>query len=64
MEIRKILKRRLKIILIVIALIFSFLVIRITQLMFFNRELVPPSPDPPEYSERGFILDRNNEKLA
>ena len=64
MEIRKILKRRLKIILIIIALIFSFLVIRVTQLMFFNRELVPPSPNPPEYSERGFILDRNNEKLA
>jgi stage V sporulation protein D (sporulation-specific penicillin-binding protein) len=64
MEIRKILNRRLKIILIIVALIFSFLVIRITKLMFFNRELVPSSPGPTEFSERGLILDRNDEKLA
>jgi stage V sporulation protein D (sporulation-specific penicillin-binding protein) len=64
METRPILNRRLKIILVLVALIFSFLVIRVTKLMFFNKDLVPSSPDPPEYNERGLILDRNDEKLA
>jgi len=63
-EMRKVLNKRFKIVLVLIALIFSFLFIRITQLMFFNRELVPEPPEAPEYRERGFIVDRNGEKLA
>lgn len=63
-EMRKVLNKRFKILLVIIALIFSFLLIRITKLMFFNRELVPRPPDVPEYRERGFITDRNGDKLA
>jgi cell division protein FtsI/penicillin-binding protein 2 len=63
-EMNKVLSKRIKIILVIIALIFSFLLVRITKLMFFNKELVPKPPDIPEYRERGFITDRNGEKAA
>ncbi len=60
----KTLNKRFTFILILTALIFSFLVIRITKLMFFQKELIPSTPGIPEYRERGFIVDRNGEKLA
>ncbi|MBN2325465.1 MAG: stage V sporulation protein D [Spirochaetes bacterium] len=60
----KLLKKRYKVIIILIALIFSLLFVRVTQLMFFNRELAPAPLEAPQYRERGFITDRNGDKLA
>lgn len=56
--------RRFKIILITVALVFSLLVVRITKLMFFQRDLFAASPDLQNRFERGAILDRSGEKLA
>jgi len=63
-ETQKVLKKRYKVIIVLIALIFSLLFVRVTQLMFFNRDLAPTPPKTPEYRERGFITDRNGDKLA
>ena len=56
--------RRFKIVLVIIALIFSILVIRVLKLTFFQKDLILTSPDEPAYRERGLILDRNGERLA
>ncbi len=57
-------RRRFIVVIVLIALVFSILVIRITKLMFFQKELVSSSPDLAGSLERGFITDRNGEKLA
>jgi cell division protein FtsI/penicillin-binding protein 2 len=62
MDIR--LKRRFKIVIVIIALVFSVIILRIINLMFFNKDTIFPPPGTPTYSERGFIVDRNGEKLA
>ncbi|MFW6139432.1 MAG: peptidoglycan D,D-transpeptidase FtsI family protein [Spirochaetota bacterium] len=58
------LTRRLILIIIVVGLIFSILVVRITKLMIFNKQILIASSESPRYHERGFILDRNGQKLA
>jgi len=63
-SIEKKLVRRFKFIIIIIALVFSIVVVRVSKLMFFQKELVTASPDTSHYRERGFIMDRNGEKLA
>jgi cell division protein FtsI/penicillin-binding protein 2 len=55
---------RFKIMLIVVALMFSLLVIRVTKLMFFQRDLFAAAPRLANEYERGHILDREGEKLA
>lgn len=62
MDIR--LKRRFRIIIVIIAIIFSVIILRIINLMFFKRGNIFPPPGTPTYSERGFIVDRNGERLA
>jgi len=57
-------RRRFIAIIILIALVFSILIIRITKLMFFQKDLVSNSPVLTGNLERGFITDRNGEKLA
>jgi len=57
-------RRRFIVVIILIALVFSILVIRITKLMFFQKELMSTSPELTGNLERGFITDRNGEKLA
>ncbi len=56
--------RRFKFFIIIIALVFSILVVRIIKLMFFQKDIITSSPQTPSYRERGFIVDRNGEKLA
>jgi cell division protein FtsI/penicillin-binding protein 2 len=56
--------RRFKVVVVVIALIFSLLVVRIVKLMFFQKDLILSSPDTSAYRERGLIVDRNGQKLA
>jgi cell division protein FtsI/penicillin-binding protein 2 len=56
--------RRFTILIILIAIVFSILVIRITKLMFFQREILPNNPSLQGGLERGFITDRNGDKLA
>ena len=56
--------RRFKVVVVVIAVIFSLLVVRIVKLMFFQTDLIVPSSDASAYQERGLILDRNGDKLA
>jgi stage V sporulation protein D (sporulation-specific penicillin-binding protein) len=63
-ETQKVLKKRYKVIIILIAFIFSLLFVRVTQLMFFNRELAPVPLAAQDYRERGFITDRTGDKLA
>ena len=58
------LRRRFRLIVFLIAITFSVFIIRIINLMFFHKEHIPSSPDTPEYMERGFIVDRNGDKLA
>lgn len=55
---------RFKILIIAVALVFSLLVIRITKLMFFQRDLFAAAPELANRYERGHILDREGEKLA
>lgn len=62
MDIR--LKRRFKIVIVFMAIVFSVIILRIINLMFFKRDTIFPPPGTPTYSERGFIVDRNGEKLA
>ncbi len=57
-------RRRFIAVIILIAIVFSILVIRITKLMFFQKEFVSNSPELTGNLERGFITDRNGEKLA
>ncbi len=56
--------RRFKFVILITALVFSVLVIRITKLMFFNKDIILASPQTKNLQERGFILDRNGDKLA
>jgi cell division protein FtsI/penicillin-binding protein 2 len=56
--------RRFKVVVVVVALIFSLLVVRIVKLMFFQKDLILSSPDTSAYRERGLIVDRHGEKLA
>jgi len=56
--------RRFKFVTLITAFIFSILVIRITQLIFFQKNLILASPTVKNKKERGFIIDRNGEKLA
>lgn len=56
--------RRFTILIILIALIFSILVVRITKLMFFEKDILLTNPHVEKGWERGFITDRNGEKLA
>lgn len=58
------LKRRFRLIVFLIAITFSVLVIRTINLMFFQKNHILTSPDTPGYMERGFIVDRNRDKLA
>jgi cell division protein FtsI/penicillin-binding protein 2 len=62
--VEKKLVRRFKLIIIVIAFVFSILVVRVIHLMFFQKELLASTPQMQNYRERGFILDRNGEKMA
>jgi len=62
--VEKKLSRRFKLIIIVIAFVFSILVVRVIQLMFFQKELLASTPQMQNYRERGFVLDRNREKMA
>lgn len=55
---------RFKIILIVLAIIFSVLVIRIARLMFFHNDIFQDTPRIEAGLERGHILDRRGEWLA
>ncbi len=55
---------RFKFITLITALLFSILVIRVTQLIFFQKNLIMASPSIKNQKERGFIIDRNGEKLA
>ncbi len=56
--------KRFKLVVLITALIFSILVIRVTKLMFFNKDIILASPQSKNLKERGFILDRNGDKLA
>lgn len=56
--------RRFRFIIIILAIVFSVLVIRIVKLMFFQKELLLSTPHNTGLNERGFIVDRNGEKLA
>ncbi len=58
------LRRRFRLIVFLIAITFSVFLIRIINLMFFQKGHIPSSPDTPEYMERGLIVDRNGDKLA
>jgi cell division protein FtsI/penicillin-binding protein 2 len=58
------LQRRFRVVIILIAFIFSILFIRIIKLMFFQKDIVLSSPQSSGFVERGFILDRRGEKLA
>ncbi|HEB30537.1 MAG TPA: stage V sporulation protein D [Spirochaetes bacterium] len=62
MDIR--LKRRFRIIIVFIVIIFSVLILRIINLMFFKKDTIFSPPGTPTYSERGFIVDRNGVRLA
>jgi len=55
---------RFKFVTLITALVFSILVIRVTQLIFFQKNLIMASPSVKNQKERGFIIDRNGEKLA
>jgi len=57
-------RKRFIIIIIIVALVFSILVIRITKLMFFQKDLLQSMPQISHNRERGFIVDRKGEKLA
>jgi len=56
--------RRFKLVIIVIAIAFSMLFVRVVKLIFFHSGLVAAAPPESRLMERGFILDRNGEKLA
>lgn len=56
--------RRLTILIILLALVFSILVVRITKIMFFQKDILLTNPDLQKGLERGFITDRGGEKLA
>ncbi len=56
--------RRFTILILLIAIVFSILVVRITKLMFFQKEILLTNPALEKGLERGFITDRNGEKLA
>jgi cell division protein FtsI/penicillin-binding protein 2 len=56
--------RRFTILILLVALIFSILVVRITKLMFFEKDILLTNPQVNTSLERGFITDRNGEKLA
>ena len=56
--------RRFKFIIVVTAFVFSILFIRVGQLMFFPKKSITNNPETSHYRERGFIMDRNGEKLA
>ena len=56
--------RRFTILILLIAFIFSILVVRITKLMFFEKDILLTNPRIDRSVERGFITDRNGEKLA
>ena len=56
--------RRFKFVTLITALLFSILVIRVTQLIFFQKNLIMASPSVKNKMERGFIIDRNGDKLA
>ncbi len=56
--------RRFTILILLIAVIFSILVVRITKLMFFQKDNLTSNPKITNKIERGFIVDRNGEKLA
>ena len=62
MEIKS--KRRFKIIIFFVAVLFSVIILRVINLMFFKKDTIFPPIGTPTYSERGFIVDRNGEKLA
>jgi len=55
--------RRFRFIVVIMAFFFSLLVFRIARLMFFS-DFSFSSPNPEAKMERGFIMDRNGEKLA
>lgn len=56
--------RRFTILIILIAFVFSILVVRITKIMFFQKDILLTNPNLQKGLERGFITDRNGEKLA
>jgi cell division protein FtsI/penicillin-binding protein 2 len=56
--------RRFTVLIILISLVFSILVVRITRLMFFQNDLFLANPQLDRGLERGFITDRNGERLA
>ena len=56
--------RRLYVLIILLALVFSILVVRITKIMFFQKDILLTNPDLQKGLERGFIMDRGGEKLA
>ena len=56
--------RRLTILIILLALVFSILVVRITKIMFFQKDILLANPNVQKGLERGFITDRGGEKLA
>ena len=56
--------RRLTILIIILALVFSILVVRITKIMFFQKDVLFSNPNLQRGLERGFITDRSGEKLA
>jgi cell division protein FtsI/penicillin-binding protein 2 len=56
--------RRLTVLIILLALVFSILVVRITKIMFFQKDILLTNPDLQKGLERGFIMDRGGEKLA
>jgi len=55
--------RRFRYIIVLMAFFFSLLVFRIAMLMFFS-DFSFSSPNPEAKLERGFIMDRNGERLA
>jgi len=56
--------RRLTILIILLALVFSILVVRITKIMFFQKDILLTNSNLQKGLERGFITDRGGEKLA
>ena len=57
-------RKRFRIIIILLILLLGVLLWRITKLMFFHKAILSAVPSQVNLSERGFILDRNGEKLA
>jgi len=61
---KKKLDKRFRIIIYMIGFSFSILVFRVTYLTLFQKEFKYSSPKISNFKERGFVLDRNGEKLA